>query len=88
MNAAPPPAPPFWRSRKLWHALGYAVSAAWMVYVLIETKGDARAPLFNYIFVGPLALWGGGLLVAAILKRFGRPAQAPPSSNAPPRIER
>ncbi|MGE0733738.1 MAG: hypothetical protein AB7G15_11870 [Alphaproteobacteria bacterium] len=67
MSAAP--APSFWRSRTLWHSLGYGLSAAWMAYVLIETQGNARAPLFNYIFIGPLALWGGGLLTATILKR-------------------
>ena len=84
MKTTASPTLSFWRSRKLWHGLGYALSAAWMVYVLIETKGSARAPLFNYIFVVPLGLWVGGLLTAIVLKRFG----ARPNSSPPPPRER
>lgn len=58
-----------WRSRVLWHGLGYAVSAAWMLYVVVATGNDVRAPLFSYIFAVPLALWIGGLLVARLLRR-------------------
>ena len=64
------PKPIDWRSRRLWHGIGYAVSAAWMVFVLARTGGDVRHPLFDYLFIVPLGLWGAGIGVAWLLKRL------------------
>ena len=58
-----------WRSRKLWHGLGYASSAAWMLYVVVATGNDVSHPLFNYIFIVPLAGWVAGLVIAKLLAR-------------------
>ncbi|MEN8197716.1 MAG: hypothetical protein ABFS30_14565 [Pseudomonadota bacterium] len=59
-----------WRSRRLWHAVGYFLSAAWMIAVLVLTGGNVKAPLFDYIFIVPLGLWIGGLVIASLLKRI------------------
>lgn len=58
-----------WRSRKLWHGIGYVGSAAWMVYIVMATGNDVSHPLFNYIFIVPLAGWIGGLVAARLLAR-------------------
>jgi hypothetical protein len=62
-------APPLWRSRRLWHPIGYAFTGLWMLGVLLVTGGNSRNPLFDYIFVVPLATWILGLIVAALIKR-------------------
>ena len=59
-----------WRGRKLWHTIGYIVSAAWMIGVLIVTGGNVKHPFFNYIFIVPLGLWIAGIVVAALLKKL------------------
>lgn len=60
---------PLWRSRRLWHPIGYAVTGLWMLGVLLVTGGNSRHPLFDYIFVVPLAAWIIGLIVAFLIKR-------------------
>lgn len=42
---------------------GYVLTAVWVVYVLSVTKGDMGHPLFDYIFLVPLAGWLIGLVV-------------------------
>lgn len=59
-----------WRSRRLWHGVGYFLSAAWMIAVLIISRGNVKDPLFEYIFIVPLSLWIVGLVIASLLKRI------------------
>jgi hypothetical protein len=67
------PPPPLWRSRRLWYPVGYTATGLWMLGVLVVTGGDSRHPLFDYIFIVPLAAWLVGVLAAALVKRrFGR----------------
>ena len=61
--------PPLWRSARLWRPLGYFASFAWIAAILIATEGNTRAPLFQYVFIVPLAGWVVGLAAAAIIKR-------------------
>ena len=56
-----------WRSRRLWTGIGYAASAAWMLGIVIATGNDTSHPLFQYIFIVPLAGWILGLLAARYL---------------------
>ena len=78
-DPAPPPGTPvpregapLWRNRRLWHPIGYAFTGLWMLGVLAITGGNSRHPLFDYIFVVPLAAWILGLVVAYLIKRrFG-----------------
>ena len=55
-----------------WSKVGYGLTAAWMVFVLIVTKNDVGHPLFNYIFRVPLVVWVTGLVIAHLVKRLGR----------------
>ncbi len=48
-----------------------------MLYVLWATGGDPKAPLFDYIFVVPLAGWIVGLGLARLLRRRQDPPPAP-----------
>ena len=69
-----------WTGRRLWHRIGYALTAAWMVYVIYATGKDVEHPLFAYIFVVPLAGWIAGLVVASLIKRRRR-APPPPEGG-------
>jgi len=66
-----------WRSRQFWMIVGYIGSAAWMLFVLARTGGNVEDPLFELIFVVPLAAWIAGLVLARIIKavreRSGNP---------------
>ena len=57
-----------WRSPQFWRIVGYIGSAAWMVFVLMRTGGNVEDPLFELIFVVPLAAWIAGLVLARIIK--------------------
>jgi len=59
-----------WRSRRLWHPLGYAATAAWMVVVLNLTHEDTNHPLFRLIFIVPLAGWILGILAGKAVGRL------------------
>ena len=65
-----------WRSRRLWHSVGYVGSAAWMIGVVAITGRDVSHPLFRYVFIVPLAGWIVGLAVARLLSR-SRPRGQP-----------
>jgi hypothetical protein len=65
-----------WRSRQLWHAIGYGLSAAWIAWVIYMSGGDADDPWFDYIFIVPLGGWAVGITVAAVLKRVLPPPNA------------
>lgn len=41
----------------MWTKIGYAVTAAWMLFVVAYTRSDPFHPLFSFIFVVPLAGW-------------------------------
>jgi hypothetical protein len=56
-----------WPSRRLWMTVGHIGTAAWIVFVLARTGGNVDAPMFELIFVVPLAAWIAGLLVARIV---------------------
>ena len=56
-----------WRSRQFWMIVGYIGSAAWMVFVLLRTGGNVEDPMFELIFVVPLAAWIAGLVLARII---------------------
>ena len=59
-----------WRSRTLWQTVGYTLSAAWMLFVLVQTGGNVSHPLFDYIFIVPLVLWSAGLAIAWIVRKL------------------
>jgi len=67
-----------WRSDRLWQPIGYAATAAWILYVVAATDGDPGAPLFEYIFVVPIGMWAAGIAAAWVLRRVFPP-------NSPPR---
>jgi hypothetical protein len=50
--------------------VGYGLTAAWMVGVLVYTDGDFRHPVFDTLFIVPLAAWVVGLTVARLVRRF------------------
>lgn len=56
-----------WQSRRFWMTIGYVGSAAWMLLVLAVTNGDVGHPLFNTIFLVPLAGWVAGLVIARVV---------------------
>lgn len=60
------------KSREFWTKVGYAVTAAWMVFVLFASNGDPKHPLFDFIFIVPLAAWTVGLLIGWLIARRGR----------------
>lgn len=70
----------------LWRGVGYALTAAWMIGILVVTDSDPAHPWFDYIFVVPLVGWivavGIGRLIAA------RRGPAVPPVDASPRKPR
>ncbi|KZB51286.1 hypothetical protein AUP42_17695 [Thalassospira lucentensis] len=48
--------------------MGYLLTAAWVGYILAISGGDTTHPMFDYIFVVPLAFWIGGMIIAKILR--------------------
>ena len=57
-----------WRRRETWTAVGYALTAAWMLFVLWRTGGDVSHPLFQHIFIVPLVGWIVVLVLARIVR--------------------
>ena len=63
--------------------VGYVLTAAWIVMVVMETDGDMEHPLFNYIFLVPLAGWIVAMIGAGTVKvMMGRKK---PQSGSPDR---
>lgn len=52
-----------WRSRIFWRRAVAIFTLGWVCSVIVITKGDQTHWLSNLIFLVPLALWGGVLLV-------------------------
>ena len=50
--------------------IGYGLTAAWMVGVLLYTGGDVSHPAFENLFIVPLAAWMVALTVARLIRRF------------------
>lgn len=53
--------------RQKWTRIGYALTAAWMVFVLVYTRNDPGHPLFNAIFLVPLIGWIIAVAAARII---------------------
>lgn len=71
-----------WRSRRFWMIVGHIGTAAWMMFVLARTGGNVEDPLFELIFVVPLAAWISGLVLARIIIAL-RGDGAPPTGGGP-----
>jgi hypothetical protein len=55
-----------------WSKIAYGLTAAWMIGIVGVTGGDVTHPLFDYIFLVPLAGWVMGLIVQKILEKRRR----------------
>ena len=62
-----------WRSRRMWVGIGYFASAAWMLFVVVKTGGNAGHPLFDYIFIVPIGMWAVGLALAWMIRKIAGP---------------
>ena len=49
--------------------MGYLLTAAWVGFILAASGGDTNHPLFDYIFVVPLACWIIGMIIARIIAK-------------------
>ena len=58
-----------WRDRSVWHPLGYGLTAAWMLLVVVVTEAETKHPFFDTIFLVPIGGWLIGLLIARVLTR-------------------
>ena len=67
-----PHAHPSLSARPRWHAVGYWLTAAWLVLVLVVTGGERAHPLMEAIFLVPLAGW----IAAVAVDRRRRRARA------------
>jgi len=57
------------KDRQTWIRIGYALSAIWMVGVLLVSGGNPKHPVFEYIFIVPLAGWIVGLVIGRFVWR-------------------
>ncbi|NIY75688.1 hypothetical protein HED22_08540 [Thalassospira sp. HF15] len=48
---------------------GYILTAGWIGFVLAASGGESSHPLFDYIFIVPLAGWIIGMLVARFIAK-------------------
>jgi len=49
--------------------MGYLLTTAWVGFILAASGGDSSHPLFDYIFVVPLAGWIIGMIIARIIAK-------------------
>jgi len=49
--------------------MGYLLTAGWVGIILAASGGDSSHPLFDYIFIVPLAGWIIGMLVARVIAK-------------------
>lgn len=76
----------------LWRGIGYGLTAAWMIGILLYTNSDPAHPWFDFIFIVPLGCW----IVVIGLARLLGPPKGPPNPEsgrqrdraAPPRDPR
>jgi len=57
------------KDRETWTKIGYALSAIWMVGVLVVSGGSPKHPAFDYIFIVPLVGWVVALVIAWLVRR-------------------
>lgn len=55
--------------RRRWRTVGFYLTAAWLLLVVAVSAGDGSHPLFDYIFIVPLAGWIAAVLVDRINQR-------------------
>ena len=48
---------------------GYVLTAGWIGFILAASGGDSSHPLFDYIFIVPLAGWIIGMLIARVVAK-------------------
>ena len=53
-----------------WTKVGFGLTAAWMLGVVLVTGNDVTHPLFDYIFSVPLVVWAVGLIAVSLFKAF------------------
>ena len=66
----------YWRERTTWVRAGWVATVLWIIYVWEESKFDPEHPLYNYVFLVPLAGWTVALIVERILR--GKRPKPPP----------
>lgn len=66
-----------WRERTTWVRAGWLATALWVIYVLEASRLDRSHPLFNYIFLVPLAGW----TLALVLERLVRGRKPKPGGR-------
>jgi|GEM_PF-667635 len=49
--------------------VGYVLTAGWIGFILAASGGDSSHPLFDYIFIVPLAGWIIGMLIARVVAK-------------------
>jgi hypothetical protein len=54
------------RAGRAWVVVGWVLSALWVAFVLAYSRGDPRHPLFEFIFVVPLAGWIAAFVVTRV----------------------
>ena len=58
----------------VWRGIGYGLTAAWMIVILVITDSDPSHPWFDYIFVVPLVGW----IITVGIARFATSRNGPP----------
>ncbi len=48
--------------------VGFGLTAAWMLAIVLITGNDVAHPLFDYIFSVPIAVWIAVLLIERLFK--------------------
>lgn len=67
---------------QLWRGIGYGLTAAWMIGILVVSGSNPADPWFNYIFVVPLVGWIIGIGIARLVAPPGGP-KVPPVDASP-----
>ncbi|AUG54245.1 hypothetical protein [Thalassospira marina] len=49
--------------------MGYLLTACWVGYIVMITKGDTSDPMFDYIFSVPLGFWIVGMVIAHFVRK-------------------
>ena len=62
----------------LWRGIGYGLTAAWMIGILLYTGSDPGHPWFDFIFVVPLACW---IVAIGVLRLWGPPTRPTDPDN-------
>jgi len=60
-----------WRSGKTWRMAGWIATGLWIAAILVLTGNDTADPLYDLIFIVPLAGWIVGVTVARLVRRRG-----------------